>query len=354
MNYKNNYVIIFSMIIVNFSRFFVENTNYLKRKKTIILYANRTNVYYYRGLNTFENTLKIQKLLRGYSKLKKSIILDKNKFYINKSLEEKFFANNTFEMSKDQPFVIFMLGGPGSGKGTQCKLIQDKFDFIHISAGECLREYLRRCENNEVDKKHQSIVEHCINNGEIVPVHITLELMKIKMENEIEKKKKKKEEKGQSKKRQEEEELSQKKQDKEEEKEEKKKSFSFKILDENVLLKNINIEEYNKKLKYENCIYENKEVLKILKKNKINEEAKYKFIIDGFPRNYDNFDGWMSIIGNYAYVHLCLFLYCDDDNMIERCINRGLISGRVDDNMDTLRKRFETHKNSCIPVINLF
>lgn len=163
--------------------------------------------------------------------------------------------------------------------------------------------------------------------GEIVPVHITLELMKIKMENEIEKKKKKKEEKGQSKKRQEEEELSQKKQDKEEEKEEKKKSFSFKILDENVLLKNINIEEYNKKLKYENCIYENKEVLKILKKNKINEEAKYKFIIDGFPRNYDNFDGWMSIIGNYAYVHLCLFLYCDDDNMIERCINRGLISG---------------------------
>jgi len=32
------------------------------------------------------------------------------------------------------------LGGPGSGKGTQSKLIEKEFQFIHMSAGDLLRE----------------------------------------------------------------------------------------------------------------------------------------------------------------------------------------------------------------------
>jgi UMP-CMP kinase len=38
-----------------------------------------------------------------------------------------------------KPLVIFILGGPGSGKGTQCQLIQEKFQFVHLSAGDLLR-----------------------------------------------------------------------------------------------------------------------------------------------------------------------------------------------------------------------
>lgn len=30
-------------------------------------------------------------------------------------------------------------GGPGSGKGTQCSKIVDKFGFIHLSVGDLLR-----------------------------------------------------------------------------------------------------------------------------------------------------------------------------------------------------------------------
>lgn len=41
---------------------------------------------------------------------------------------------------KVKPLVIFILGGPGSGKGTQCSLIRDRFKFIHLSAGDLLRE----------------------------------------------------------------------------------------------------------------------------------------------------------------------------------------------------------------------
>jgi UMP-CMP kinase len=37
------------------------------------------------------------------------------------------------------PTVIFMLGGPGSGKGTQSQLINEHFKFHHLSAGDLLR-----------------------------------------------------------------------------------------------------------------------------------------------------------------------------------------------------------------------
>ena len=38
-----------------------------------------------------------------------------------------------------KPRVVFVLGGPGSGKGTQSKLIEKEFGFKHMSAGDLLR-----------------------------------------------------------------------------------------------------------------------------------------------------------------------------------------------------------------------
>ncbi|GAW79067.1 UMP-CMP kinase [Plasmodium gonderi] len=339
MNHKTVYAAFFFTIVANFSKIFVDEFVLLKNKKVTSLSLCRTGAYYRTGERGLYKTIHQKRRITRNIFFKLNLPGGKTHLYRKHVVERNFFANNTFTMSKDQPF-IFMLGGPGSGKGTQCKLIQEKFNFVHISAGDCLREYLTKCEKGEVDTKHQTIVEDCINNGNIVPVHITLELMKIKMKNEIEKRKKQEEEKES---------------DPEKMPEHVgKKSFSFDALDENVKLKNANMEHCHDKLRYENCIYESKQVQEILKKNKFEQKAKYKFIIDGFPRNYDNFEGWMNVIGNYAYVHLCLFLYCDEDTMIKRCMNRGLMCGRVDDNMDTLRKRFETHKNGCMPIINIF
>ena len=39
------------------------------------------------------------------------------------------------KMSK-VPNVVFVLGGPGAGKGTQCAKIVDAFGYAHLSAGE--------------------------------------------------------------------------------------------------------------------------------------------------------------------------------------------------------------------------
>ena len=41
-------------------------------------------------------------------------------------------------MSK--PKVVFVLGGPGAGKGTQCAKIVEEFGWCHLSAGDLLRE----------------------------------------------------------------------------------------------------------------------------------------------------------------------------------------------------------------------
>lgn len=35
--------------------------------------------------------------------------------------------------------VIFVLGGPGAGKGTQCEKLVDEYKFVHLSAGDLLR-----------------------------------------------------------------------------------------------------------------------------------------------------------------------------------------------------------------------
>lgn len=36
--------------------------------------------------------------------------------------------------------VVFVLGGPGAGKSTQCRKLVEKFGYVHLSAGDLLRE----------------------------------------------------------------------------------------------------------------------------------------------------------------------------------------------------------------------
>lgn len=39
--------------------------------------------------------------------------------------------------------IIWVLGGPGSGKGTQCDKIVAKYGFTHLSSGDLLRNEVR-------------------------------------------------------------------------------------------------------------------------------------------------------------------------------------------------------------------
>lgn len=38
-----------------------------------------------------------------------------------------------------EPNIVFVLGGPGAGKGTMCELAESQLDWVHLSTGELLR-----------------------------------------------------------------------------------------------------------------------------------------------------------------------------------------------------------------------
>lgn len=71
------------------------------------------------------------------------------------------------------PSVVFVLGGPGCGKGTQCEFIVKHYDFVHLSAGELLRQ-----EQKNTTSKYGALIQHHMTEGSIVPAEITCNLLK--------------------------------------------------------------------------------------------------------------------------------------------------------------------------------
>ncbi|KLO12031.1 UMP-CMP kinase [Schizopora paradoxa] len=68
--------------------------------------------------------------------------------------------------------VIFVLGGPGAGKGTQCGELVKDCGFRHFSAGDLLRE-----EQDREGSTYGEIIKTCIVEGKIVPMEITIKLL---------------------------------------------------------------------------------------------------------------------------------------------------------------------------------
>ncbi|XP_067139415.1 UMP-CMP kinase-like isoform X2 [Centruroides vittatus] len=165
-------------------------------------------------------------------------------------------------MESVKPNIVFVLGPPGSGKGTQCKNIVEEFGFVHLSAGDLLRE-----ERNTSGSKYGELIENHIKNGTIVPVEITCSLLE----------------------------------------------------------------------------------------KAINNAKSKNFLIDGFPRNQNNLEGWNKQMADKVNLKFILFFECSEEVCKERCLNRGKQgSGRSDDNEESLMKRFNTYKVDTLPIINFY
>ncbi|XP_038574338.1 UMP-CMP kinase isoform X2 [Micropterus salmoides] len=149
------------------------------------------------------------------------------------------------------PQVVFVLGGPGAGKGTQCSKIVESYSYTHLSAGDLLREERAR-EGSEFGQ----LIANYIKEGKIVPVEITINLLRKAMEDTMNQ-----------------------------------------------------------------------------------DDKKFRFLIDGFPRNEDNLQGWNSVMDGKADVKFVLFFDCGNEVCIDRCLERGKSSGRTDDNRESLEKR---------------
>ncbi len=45
--------------------------------------------------------------------------------------------------SDNKPKIVFILGGPGAGKGTQCEIMIKNYGYKHLSTGDLLREFIK-------------------------------------------------------------------------------------------------------------------------------------------------------------------------------------------------------------------
>ncbi|GAW07507.1 MAG: UMP-CMP kinase [Lentinula lateritia] len=163
--------------------------------------------------------------------------------------------------------VIFVLGGPGAGKGTQCARLVEDFSFSHLSAGDLLR-----AEQHREGSEYGQLIQTCIKEGSIVPMEVTVKLL------------------------------------------------------ENAMTAT-------------------------LAERRSGEgwtDGRGRFLIDGFPRKMDQAEKFEHDVGKATAV---LFFSTTQEVMLDRLLERGKTSGREDDNVESIKKRFNTYKEQTMPVI---
>ncbi|KAJ2823482.1 bifunctional uridylate/adenylate kinase [Coemansia furcata] len=164
---------------------------------------------------------------------------------------------DSFPFSKKT--VVFVLGGPGSGKGTNSEKLVDDFGFVHLSAGDLLR-----AEQKRDVSQYGELIAHYIREGLIVPHEITIGLLRNAM---------------------------------------------------------------------------------------MDRPECDRFLIDGFPRNLVQAKAFEDSVCQAQKV---LYFECPEAVLLERLLNRGKTSGRSDDNIESIKKRFNTYFNDSKPVIDAY
>lgn len=166
--------------------------------------------------------------------------------------------------------VIYVLGGPGAGKGTQCAKLVDDFNFCHLSAGDLLR-----AEQHREGSEYGELIRTCIREGTIVPMEVTIKLL-------------------------------------------------------------------------ENAM---KERLASPSEKDGWTQGRGRFLIDGFPRKMDQA---IKFDQSVCLSSLVLFYTTTEGVMLERLLERGKTSGREDDNVESIKKRFKTYEHDTMPVIEYY
>ncbi|KAG0171106.1 bifunctional uridylate/adenylate kinase [Apophysomyces sp. BC1034] len=165
--------------------------------------------------------------------------------------------------STDDVTVVFVLGGPGAGKGTQCENLIKDYGFVHLSAGDLLR-----AEQKREGSKYGELINHYIREGLIVPMEVTIALLEQAMRDAM-----------------------------------------------------------------------------------AADSKATRFLIDGFPRKMDQAIKFEEVVVPSKMV---LYFECPEEVMLKRLLKRGESSGRVDDNIESIKKRFRVFTETSFPVIEAF
>ncbi len=163
-----------------------------------------------------------------------------------------------------KPNVVFVLGGPGAGKGTMCELAESQLGWTHLSMGDLLRT------EREAGGSTAATIEEFMTAGKLVPNEITVTLLKDTME-------------------------------------------------------------------------------RITRTT-----GKTNFLLDGFPRSPDNLEAWYEIFGREADLPKMLYFECPYPVLEKRILGRAKWTGRSDDNVESIKLRFDTFKAETLPIVELF
>ncbi|SJL30869.1 adenylate kinase [Porphyromonas gingivalis] len=78
-------------------------------------------------------------------------------------------------------------------------------------------------------------------------------------------------------------------------------------------------------------------------------------IFDGFPRTIPQAEAMETMLAHHGWkVDIVLNLQVPEEMLIERLLNRGKVSGRSDDNIETIRKRLDIYANETAPLVDFF
>jgi len=76
------------------------------------------------------------------------------------------------QAADEKPRIVFVIGGPGCGKGTQCKRIVQNFKYQSFSTGDLLRQYVK-------DKKEgYEEIENQMKEGKLISSTTLMKVLK--------------------------------------------------------------------------------------------------------------------------------------------------------------------------------
>ena len=76
------------------------------------------------------------------------------------------------QAADEKPRIVFVIGGPGCGKGTQCKRIVQNFKYQSFSTGDLLRQYVK-------DKKEEyEEIENQMKEGKLISSTTLMKVLK--------------------------------------------------------------------------------------------------------------------------------------------------------------------------------
>ncbi len=95
-------------------------------------------------------------------------------------------------------------------------------------------------------------------------------------------------------------------------------------------------------------------LLKDAMENTARTTGRNNFLLDGFPRSLNNLEGWHQIFDRETELPKMLYFECPYEVLEKRILGRANFTGRIDDNIESIKLRYDTFKEETLPTVELF